>query len=124
MAHILGLEHSLSGIAGQIGSVFGGISTGFGAGFGGPPALPPPPNFPAVPGGSPGFGGPINGGGTTATEVIIDNATGRCISVKQKKHRRRRKRLATKSDIADLAALKAILGPKALMSYIATYGGR
>lgn len=120
MSHILGLEHSLGGIIGQAGNILGGIAanpfSSFGGGGG---ALPPPPAFPAIPGGSPGFGA-----GTTASEVIIDNATGRCLSVKVKKHRRRRRRLATKSDIADLAALKTILGPKNLMNYVAVYGGK
>lgn len=61
--------------------------------------------------------------GTTATEVIIDNATGQCIGVKKKKKRRRRRRLATTSDIKDIAALKSVLGGgKALDSWIATRG--
>lgn len=121
MAHILGLEHSLGGVAGQLGGILGGIATGFGSGYGGMGGGAPP-TFPVVPGGSPGFGG--SSGGTTATEVIIDNDTGRCISVRAKKSRRRRRRLATKSDIADLAALKTILGPKNLMNYVAVYGGK
>lgn len=136
MSHIFGLEHSFGGIINQgldlIGNIGGIMGSPYGTGFG------------AIPGGSPGFGAdggngngnggavvPYTGGScgprkrTTETCVVIDNATGQVISTKEVKHRRRRKRLATKSDIADLAALKSILGGgKALDAWIATRGGR
>lgn len=67
--------------------------------------------------------GDDDGAKTSTSEVIIDNATGQCISVKKKKKRRRRKRLATTSDIKDLAALKSVLGGgKALDNWINTRG--
>lgn len=62
---------------------------------------------------------------TTKQTVTYDNATGQVIGVAKCKRRRRRRRLATKSDIADLAALKAIIGGgKALDAWIATNGRR
>jgi len=60
---------------------------------------------------------------TTTTEVTIDNATGKCIALRKKKSRKRRRRLATLSDIKDLAALKQVLGGgKAFDTWIATRG--
>ena len=47
----------------------------------------------------------------------IDPITGRLC----KKHRRRRRRLATTSDIKDLAALKSVLSPADLKTWIATH---
>jgi len=47
----------------------------------------------------------------------IDPVTGRLC----KKQRRRRKRLATTSDIKDLAALKSVLSPADLKTWIATH---
>lgn len=117
MSHIFGFEHSFGGIVNQ---VLGGV-TGVGNPF---PPLPSTFGAFPVPTVNPGFNAPVVATGTTATEVIIDNATGACISVKEKKHRRRRRRLATDSDIADLSALKAVLGPKALNQWIATRGRR
>lgn len=145
MSHIFGLEHSLGGILGQVGSVFGdtganvfnnpagwgGIINAFGMGG---------TEFPTPSGGdTPGFGEtPINGdnymaingnacapGSTEIREVVIDKATGQVICIRPKKTRHRRKRLATQSDITDLAALKNILGNgKAFDSWIATRGRR
>lgn len=62
----------------------------------------------------------------TAAEVVIDNATGQVIDMKPcRKSRRRRRRLATASDLKDLAALKAILGGgKSLDTWLATRGRR
>jgi len=138
MSHIFGLGHSIGEIAGQAADF---LLPTWAGGFG-----PTGATFPVVPGGSPGFNEALPGGGgagngngvvttmagscgprkrTTETCVVIDNATGQVISTKEVKHRRRRKRLATKSDIADLAALKSILGGgKALDAWIATRGGR
>jgi len=57
-------------------------------------------------------------GDTTAPKkVTIDPVTGRIC----KKQRRRRKRLATTSDIKDLAALKSVLSPADLKTWIATH---
>jgi len=134
MSHIFGLEHSLGGILGQAGNLIGSIATNPFSSFGGGAS-----DFATPSGGTPGFGetpatGVVTymGNGncgpskrTTETCVVIDNATGKVISTREVKRRRRRKRLATKSDIADLAALKSILGGgKALDAWIATRGGR
>ena len=56
-------------------------------------------------------------------DFFTDPATGTVVSVKKKKPcRRRRRRLATKSDLGDLAALKAILGNgEAFKAWIATH---
>ncbi len=53
-----------------------------------------------------------------APKVQIDPRTGR---VSMCKNRRRRKRLATTSDIKDLAALKSVLSPADLKTWIATH---
>jgi len=53
-----------------------------------------------------------------AGKVQIDPRTGR---VSVCKNRRRRKRLATTSDIKDLAALKSVLSPADLKTWIATH---
>lgn len=139
MAHILGLEHSLGGILGQFSAGFGGLLTG-----GWPGAAGAVTGFGTIPGGSPGFGsdggngngngnGVINvengagcppGRGTSIREVVIDNATGAVICMRDKKTRHRRRRLATNSDIADLTSLRAVLGPKLTMEWIATRGRR
>lgn len=55
--------------------------------------------------------------------VTYDCATGAILKISKYKRRRRRRRLATASDIADLEALKGILGKgQALSSYLAVYG--
>lgn len=61
--------------------------------------------------------------GGDIVDFFSDPATGQIIPVKKKKPcRRRRKRLATKSDLGDLAALKAILGNgEAFKAWIATH---
>lgn len=133
MSHILGLEHSFGGILGQIGGVLGSVASispfvpsGFGQAG----------NFPTVTGGSPGFNEAVpvvttggvtmgDGCGTSGTEireVVINKSTGAVICIRKKKTRKRRKRLATASDIKDLGALKTILGPKALIAYISVKG--
>lgn len=130
MTHILGLEHSLGGVLGQIGGVFGSIAS----------ASPwVPSSFVNVPGGSPGFTTGVDTGGagvstvsgdncgtsgTELREVVINKATGAVICIRKKRSRKRRRRLATNSDIADLTSLKAVLGPKALDAWIATRGRR
>jgi len=136
MSHIFGLEHSLGGILGQAGSLIGSIATNpFSSfGMGGDFATPSggSPGFstelmPVTPASTAGRVTRLNGckSKTTETCVVVDNATGAVISTREVKHRRRRKRLATRSDIADLAALKSILGGgKALDAWIATRGGR
>ncbi len=55
--------------------------------------------------------------------ITIDNATGKCVKIKRQKSRKRRRRLATLSDIKDLAALKQVIGGgKAFDTWIATRG--
>jgi len=145
MAHIFGFEHSLGGILGQLGSGLGDIGAdifnnplGWGGIFG--MVDTGDVDFSTPAGGSPGFdqGGTVINGGTTMAngntcapgtteirEVVIDKATGAVICMRPKRTRRRRRRLATQSDISDLAALKNILGGgKAFDSWIATRGRR
>jgi hypothetical protein len=57
------------------------------------------------------------GNGQAPKNMTIDPVTGRLC----KKQRRRRKRLATTSDIKDLAALKSVLSPADLKTWIATH---
>lgn len=57
------------------------------------------------------------GDSTMPKNMTIDPVTGRLC----KKQRRRRKRLATTSDIKDLAALKSVLSPADLKTWIATH---
>lgn len=61
--------------------------------------------------------------GSDIIDYFTDPATGTVVPVKKKKPcRRRRRRLATKSDLGDLAALKAILGNgEAFKAWIATH---
>lgn len=63
---------------------------------------------------------------TTATPTVYEtvvNADGTTTTKEKCKTRRRKRRLATMSDIKDLAALKAILGGgKAFDTWIATRG--
>lgn len=57
-------------------------------------------------------------------DFFFDETTGETVAVMKKKpcKRRRRRRLATKSDIADLAALQAVLGKgEAFKTWIATH---
>lgn len=61
---------------------------------------------------------------TDALDFFVDPGTGETVAVSKPKckRRRRRKRLATTSDIKDLAALKAVLGDgQNLKTWIATH---
>lgn len=82
-----------------------------------------PPQRPTV---IPGTGGRMtsNCGPETQKQVVTyDCATGAVLKVSPYRRRRRRARIATASDIADLEALKGILGKgQALSSYLAIYG--
>jgi len=76
-------------------------------------------SFPTV---QPAYSLPELGG--DIIDYFTDPATGTVVPVKAKKKpcRRRRRRLATKSDLGDLAALKAILGNgEAFKAWIATH---
>lgn len=145
MTHILGLEHSLGGIIGQVGGFLGSSGVLGGdwnypsdAGFGwfGPTGatttVSPNGNGngaaqtqqPAIVTGG-GMAGRCNTAGSTELrEVVVDKATGAVICIRPKKTRHRRRRLATNSDIADLTSLKSVLGPKLTMEWIATRGRR
>lgn len=61
-----------------------------------------------------------------AVEYFTDPVTGETVAARKaecKPKRRRRRRLATKSDLSDLAALKGILGSgEAFKVWIATHG--
>ena len=57
------------------------------------------------------------GNGTAPKNMTVDPVTGRLC----KKQRRRRRRLATKADIKDLAALKSVMTPADLKTWIATH---
>jgi hypothetical protein len=57
------------------------------------------------------------GNGQAPKNVTVDPVTGKLC----KKQKRRRKRLATTSDIKDLAALKSVLSPADLKTWIATH---
>lgn len=67
---------------------------------------------------------PVPGGGVTITgncpppSYCVDGKTGK-VTIKQK--RRRRRRLATSSDIRDLSSLKSVLSPADLKMWIATH---
>lgn len=124
MSHIFGIPHSLSEVGSFIGErIFGTrdptpqpIPTYMGA-------IGPTSNIFEI---AEQVGGVFmgeNGNGTTKTEVTIDNATGKCVAVRKCKSRKRKRRLATLSDIKDLAALKQVLGGgKAFDTWIATRG--
>lgn len=127
MSHIFGLAHSFSGIVDQVTGIFSPAPTGLG--------FVPNPN---------GGGGVVDadfgaGVGTTTpmatsgggcapcgpktkryiTTVCPDGST----TIREAKSRRRKRRLASMSDIKDLAALKNILGGgKAFDTWIATRG--
>ncbi len=66
----------------------------------------------------PGTGGPVMVSADCAPTMIYNSKTGKWT----RKRRRRRRQLATRSDIRDLSALKGVLGNgKALESWIATH---
>jgi len=56
--------------------------------------------------------------GCTPPSYCVDGKTGK-VTIKQK--RRRRRRLATSSDIRDLSSLKSVLSPADLKMWIATH---
>ena len=62
-------------------------------------------------------GAPV-GKGCTPPSYCVDGKTGK-VTIKQK--RRRRRRLATSSDIRDLSSLKSVLSPADLKMWIATH---
>jgi len=109
MSHIFGLPHSLSDIPGYL----VGLPTG-GIPFADIPTLPSTTGSPTVAAPCPG----------KAYQIITTvNPDGTTTSVTKAKTRRRKRRLATMSDIKDLAALKSILGGgKAFDTWIATRG--
>lgn len=142
MSHIFGIAHSFGGILDQIGNVFQPNTAppppplGFFPGYVSPNAFVPPPGGMMPPGNGGGiddeFGGSYlngnNNGGPCApcpkikrfiTTVCPDGTT----STREAKSRKRKRRLATVSDIKDLAALKSILGGgKTFETWIATRG--
>lgn len=108
MSHIFGLPHSLSDIPGFLGGLaspgmaFSDLPTV--ASTGGATVAAPCP-------------------GKAYQIVTTVNPDGTTTSVTKAKTRRRKRRLATMSDIKDLAALKSILGGgKAFDTWIATRG--
>lgn len=137
MTHIFGIEHSISGIVNQLGGLFGGTAAPQGPlqfypgyqeslGFVPPPGGVVDENFGA------GTGGPpyniVSSGGGCAPEpkkkrfITTVNCDG-TITTRPHKSRKRRRRLASVSDIKDLASLKTVLGGgKAFESWIATRG--
>jgi len=136
MSHIFGIKHSLSGIIGQVGSLFGKTqplpiqTQSFFPGYVSPNAFQTRPDA-AVDetfGASAGMGAVQATGGRCAptpktkrytTTVCADGTT----HTREQKSRKRKRRLATVSDIKDLAALKNILGGgKAFDVWIATRG--
>jgi len=110
MSHIFGLPHSLSDIPGFL----GGIATGGMVNFSDLPTVPATTGVGTVAAPCPGKAYQI---------VTTVNPDGSTTSVTKAKTRRRKRRLATMSDIKDLAALKSILGGgKAFDTWIATRG--
>lgn len=139
MSHIFGIAHTLGGILDQVGGFFGpGNASGTYPGFGGS-------GFVAPPGGpiDEDFGGAANdfGGGNGGSPYIANVNSGRCaptpkikryvttvcpdgsVYTREAKSRKRRRRLASLSDIKDIAALKQVFGGgKAFETWIATRG--
>lgn len=135
MAHVLGFEHTLGGIAGQIFGGIGGLPgwSGIGqtavnlSGF----------NAPVV---QPGFNAPVTAPSTPVTTTAgVSSMQNDCtpsrknigtlwrnedgtVCIKPYKTRKRRKRLATASDISDLSALKTVLSPAQVNTWLATRG--
>jgi len=131
MSHIFGLAHSFSGIVDQASNILGLTQQ-----------VGPPINQFAVGSGSSASviddvfgdgvgsgGGMVSTGGACGpcgpktkryiTTVCPDGST----TIREAKSRKRKRRLATVSDIKDLAALKTILGGgKSLDNWIATRG--
>lgn len=129
MAHIFGLEHSLGGIAGQIGdflnpfSVQGGPSNTFGMGGNFPTVVQPTVTAIPAPGVTPAVAA-AQGGCAPARQklgTLYRNPDG-SVCVKPYKTRKRKRRLASASDIKDLSALKTVLSPAQVNTWLATRG--
>lgn len=139
MTHFLGFEHTIGGIAGQVfGGVatpvgdlpgWGGITSQVGSGFGWNPTTPavvtPSVTLPAT------VAAAANGG-SMSTEcapsrktlgTLYRNEDG-TVCLKPYKTRKRRRRLATASDISDLSALKTVLSSAQVNTWLATRGRR
>lgn len=143
MSHIFGIAHSFGGIVEQIGNIFG-ISnpqqtplpqSQYGPMFAGNAFSSPPPRGPIDEtfGESAGMedfdygalGNRPAGCGPCTTRKTVRYVTTVCPDgssyTREQKSRKRKRRLASMSDIKDLAALKSILGGgKAFESWIAT----
>lgn len=127
MGHIFGLEHTLSGIAGQVFNSpvgWGGIPNTFGMGGTQFPAVipPTPPIIPptAVP--APGMaGGDCGPSGVQRLGVLVRNPDG-SVCIRPYKRRKRKRRLASASDIKDLSSLKTVLSPAQMNTWLATRG--
>lgn len=136
MGHILGLSHNLADLGGQL---IGGLDIFRGGSFVPPSFAPPgvsraalPIVGPLIDGGNMGVTvNPTNqqliecsgcGGGKKQYFTVTVNEDGsQC--VRERKSRKRRRRLATASDIKDLSSLKTILGNgTAFKQWIATRG--
>jgi len=125
MSHIFGIPHELAGISLNPLDWFGGTSTPapYGLGPGGIPFVGPvqQPNSYGVSTATGGSCAQTCGPKTKRfiTTVCPDGTT----STREAKSRKRKRRLASLSDIKDIAALKQVLGGgKALDTWIATRG--
>jgi len=125
MSHIFGIPHSIGGISLNPQDWFGGTQQ---------PSIQYPVSV------SPGFVGPQQPGVPTGGNVVVSGGCGVSCGPKTKrfittvcsdgttttreaKSRKRKRRLASVSDIKDIAALKQVLGGgKALDTWIATRG--
>lgn len=126
MGHIFGLEHTLSGIAGQIFNSpvgWGGIPQTFGMGGNLPTVVTP--TVTAIP--APNTVGSAMAPGTVCADtrkavgVLYRNADG-SVCIKPYKRRKRKRRLASASDIKDLSALKTVLSSAQVNTWLATRG--
>lgn len=91
-------------------------------GGGDSPPPPPPPNGNGNGGGNGVQHGPNQPYPVTSCAAYVWNPRANCGAGKwQKRSRGRRKRMATASDIKDLSALKSVLGPSAMKTWIATH---
>lgn len=126
MSHIFGLEHSVSGILDQLNPF----------NFGAPTPITQfspldTPNLPVLVNGGGGAGGccPTTSKcapGRVAYEIVTSvGCDGTRCTTTRRKTRKRRRRIATDSDIADLTALVSVLGKgKSFDMYLATRGRR
>lgn len=126
MSHIFGLEHSLSGIAGQVFNSpvgWGGIPNTFGMGGNLPTIVQP--TVTAIP--APGVTAAVAAAqgecipDRKAVGVLYRNADG-SVCIKPYKRRKRKRRLASASDIKDLSALKTVLSAAQVNTWLATRG--